>query len=280
MRSFAVKSDNRLYAVAASCGFLASLLLMLSYAGQAHAQTGVYATICVPASSISIDQPANDSTVTSSPVTIEGSVNQANQIEIYVDDEFDSILPLTIGQSTYSGTLQLPTGTHTVRVVAINSCDGVSGEATSVVTYVVPPTQPSTGETTPTGVTPTDDTTITIGTPPAPGLTTGEQQPSLAGLGLPPLISRPLEQLFGWLNINPIDANGDAQTLSFGRAAVIFTSMYLLVIGLAPAAIRVIATLPFVISATASATTARRRHIIGVGVRTVSLIVLIGALLL
>lgn len=279
MQSFVVRNDRHLLAVVASCGFLVSLLLVLSLAVSAHAQTNVYATICVPASTISIDQPVNDSTVTSNPVAIKGSVNQANQIEIYVDGEFDSILPLTIGQSAYSGMLQLPVGTHTVRVEAINSCDGENGEATSVITYTAPPTQPSTGETTPTGVAPTEDATITIGTP-TPGVEVGQPKSSIASLGLPPLLSRPLEQLFGWLNISPVDVNGEAQTLSFGRAAVIFMSMYLLIIGLAPTAIRAIAMLPFVISATAGTTTTRRRHIIGIGVRVVSLIVLIGALLL
>ena len=279
MRSFAVRNDKYFLTVAASCGFLASLLMVLSLAGSAHAQTNVYATICVPASTISINQPVNDSTMTSNPVTIEGNVNQANQIEIYIDEEFDSILPLTIGQATYSGTLQLPTGTHTVRVEAINSCDGENGEATSVVTYTAPPTQPSTGETTPTGVAPTDDATITIGTP-APGTVTGQPESSLAGLGLPPLLSRPLEQLFNWLNINPIDTNGNTQTLSFGRAAVILASMYLLIIGLAPALIQAIATIPFVASATAGATAARRRRIVGTGIRIVGFVILIAALLL
>ena len=279
MRSFAVRSNNYFLTVAAGCGFLASLLLMLSLAGVAHAQTNVYATICVPASSVTINQPVNDSTVTSNPVTIEGSVNQANQIEIYIDDEFDSILPLTTGQQTYSGTLQLPTGTHTVRVEAINSCDGTNGEATSVVTFTAPPSQPSTGETTPTGVNPDQNATITIGTP-VPGATIEQTVSSRTILGLPPFLSRPLEQLFSWLNINLVDATDSTQTLSFARAAIILASMYLLIIGLPLAAVSAIAMLPVIISATSRAPVARRRRIVGIGIRVVGFVVLVAALLL
>ena len=258
-------------------GLIFSLFAVLSFVPSAEAQTGVHATICVPSSSITITQPINDSTVTTTKLVVSGTVNQANQIEVYVDDEFDNTIPLTIGQTQYSSTIQLPVGTHTLRVEAINSCGGQNGQATSVVTYAAPPTQASVGSETPTGVNPAQDSTITIGTPGAQTRTLEGSQPYL---GLPPLIGKPLEEGLRWLDITPFDSMSDKGGLSLTRAVIITLSMYLLLFGLIPRAVHVLAGSAAFVAATPHRTMLSRRHMIAWGVRVLALLVLLLALFL
>jgi hypothetical protein len=258
-------------------GFIVSLFAVLSFVPSAAAQTGVHATICVPSSSITITQPINDSTVTTTELVVSGTVDQANQIEVYVDDEFDNTIPLTIGQTQYSSTIQLPVGTHTLRVEAINSCGGQNGQATSVVTYAAPPTQASVGSETPTGVNPAQDSTITIGTP---GAQTGTLEGSRPYLGLPPLIGKPLEEGLRWLDITPFDSMSDKGGLSLTRAAIITVSMYFLLFGLISKAVHILAGSAAFVAATPHRTMLSRRHMIAWGVRGLALLVLLLALFL
>ncbi|QHN42375.1 hypothetical protein GII36_00685 [Candidatus Mycosynbacter amalyticus] len=278
MRSFTAKNARRSFA------YLTLLAVILtSQAAPAWAQSSsVYATLCGTTSHITIAQPASDSTVTAAQVTVSGTVAQANQIEVYIDDEFDSTIPLTVGQTTYSGSVQLPNGTHTLRVEAINSCSGQNGEATSVVTYTIPPAQASSGTAAATGVAPAQGGAVTIG--PAPTVSQGvggaPRQEAAMPLGLPPLLGRPLEQALDWLNIAPHDQQSGATGLSLGRAMFVVLGMYFLVLGAAPTLVHTLAGLGVVTRVTPQSNSARRQYLVRWGVRVAGLLVLLLALFL
>lgn len=262
--------------------FVASLAITAGASTQAYAQSSaVYATLCGSSSHVAITQPKSDSTVASSEVTVAGTVSQANQIEVYVDDEFDSTVPLTIGQSTYSTTIQLPAGTHTIRVEAINSCSGQNGEAASVVTYTPPPAQASSGASATTGVADSRGGAVSVG--PAPTVTQGgsaTSQESVMPLGLPPLLGRPLLQTLDWLNITHQDEQGGSTSLSISRAVFVVLGMYLLVLGVGSVLVDMAASSAAVAAVTPQANTVRRRQLVRWGVRGVGLLVLLLALFL
>lgn len=261
---------------------LAAAITTLFVPRAAFAQSSsVYATLCGATSQIAIAQPVSDSTVTSPEVVVGGTVSQANQIEVYINDEFDSTIPLVIGQSTYSSTIQLPSGTHTIKVEAINSCGGQNGEATSVITYTPPPAQASSGEGANTQVASSQGSGIRVGTPPT--VTSGDGAPMTqesTPLGLPPAIGRPLEQLLDWLNISHQDNTDGPSSLSIGRAVFVVGGMYFLVLGIAPAAARVLASSTAFVALTPHADMLRRRQLVRWGVRGVGLLILLLALFL
>ena len=261
--------------------FVASTAVTAGAPTQAYAQSSaVYATLCGSSSHITIARPASDSTVASSEVTVDGMVSQANQVEVYVNDEFDSTVPLTIGQSSYSTTIQVPTGTHTIRVEAINSCSGQNGDATSVVTYT-PPTQASSGESAMTGVTESRGGAISVG-PPSTVTQGGSatKQESAMPLGLPPLLGRPLVQALDWLNITHQDQQGGSTSLSIGRAVFVVLGMYFLVLGVGSAVVHALAGSAVFTAVTPQANAIRRRQLIRWGVRGAGLLILLLALFL
>lgn len=277
MRYF-VARNNKLFLVCLVCfGIIAPALVTTTPVGAQS--SSVYATLCGATSHVSITQPVSDSTVAQSAVTLQGNVTQANQIEVYVDGEFDSTIPLTIGQSSYSGSIQLPTGTHTIRVEAINSCSGQNGDATSVVTYTPPPAQGSTGQTTPTQVVPSSGGVVTVdSTSRAAG--EGVPQQSNLPLGLPPVIGAPLMQSLEWLGITHSDTADGVHGLSVWRAVFVVSGMYLVVLGAAPFVIHYVAQTTIFTAMTSQATTIRRRQLAQWTFRGVGLVILLLALFL
>src|SRR3990167_2389805 len=119
MRSIVVAKSKVglvLFGVLISAVFVAVIAVAPSYAQQ----TIVAATVCLPASTVMIVEPASDSIVTEAAVQLSGSVSQANQIEVYVDDIFDHTIPLGIAQTSFTGVVQMTQGTHTLKLVAVN----------------------------------------------------------------------------------------------------------------------------------------------------------------
>lgn len=214
----------------------------LWHANPTSAQSNVIAaTICTTGSTITITQPVSDSTVTEPSIPLQGTVSQANQIEVYVNDVLDSVIPLSIGQISYSSTVQVSPGTHTIKVVAINSCPGADGSASSVVTYQPPPdSTPSTGSDTPTGVGDgTDGSGVVIG--PDDQVQTDDSQAPL----LPKEFTAPLESAMHWLNINTGDTKESA-TMPLWRAAAVGAGLYLVIVGVAASAVQFAAGIPAV----------------------------------
>ncbi len=252
-----------------------SLLATFIVVPHVLAQTSIGATICQASSSVSFTTPLSDSVVTAATVPLAGTVNQANQIQIYVDDVFDSIIPLSIGQTTFSGSVQLTPGTHTIKAVAQTTCPGANGTASAVVTYT-PPTQgtPSAGSTTPTVV----NNSQTGGS--VRVSTSGETLPtSSSSVLMPQVLVAPFQGVLGWLNINVGDS-GEAHSLSLWRAMAIGVGLYLVIFGIAAIIIQMVASLPGVALFLPTQTASGRIKWVSWGFRGVGLLIVVAALLL
>ncbi len=242
----------------------------------AAAQAGsiIGATVCAPSSTLTLAHPVSDSVVTESTVPLDGTVTQANQIVIKIDNVFDSIIPLTIGQTTFSSSVQLSVGTHTIEVTAVSTCPGASGSASSVVTYEAPPqTSSSTGTATPTdvgGVIISHDTVDQVATG-------GTDQPGLLGQA-----AIPFQTIAGWLNVNAGGDHGSpgTQTMSIGQAVVLTSGMYLSVIGMAPGLVSTVASFPVVANVLPSANLPTRMRWFSRGGRIAGLVMIFGSLFL
>jgi len=101
--------------------------------------------------SLSVDAPPSDSVVDQPTVKIIGTVADATQIDISIDGQYDSTVPLSVGQTSYQADVQLTAGTHTISLVANDACQMQDAEASIVVTYQ-PKTTPGSGSETPTDV--------------------------------------------------------------------------------------------------------------------------------
>lgn len=253
--------------------FVSVWLVSAYFGAQAGAQTAVGATVCQTESMVSLTQPVSDSTVTTATVPLAGSVMQANQIEVYVDDVFDSTIPLAMGQTTYTGAVQIAEGTHTIKVIAVNVCPGPNGSASSVVTYEPPPeTAPSTGNETPTETGGEDGVVVST----AGGEITGE---GTGGQPFPEQLSIPFQRFLGWLNITTADTT-EGQSLSLWRAVVIGGGLYLLVVGVATTAVQMIASIPAVTALLPAPTKVSRVRWLSWGFRGLGLLLVLGGLLL
>lgn len=244
---------------------------------QAQTTTGgstVGAVVCAAGSTIVLNEPVSDSVVTQPEVELSGTVDQASQIEVYIDNVFDSIISLSMGQAVFNGSVQLSAGTHTVKVVAVHTCSGVNGTASSVITYTPPSSnvEPSDGSEVPTEV----SGGVTISPESETEKLPDEQPHSL----LPEVITMPFERALEWLNVNTSDSS-EGKSLSFWRAAAIGGGLYLLVVGGTGMMISAIVGTPTFSSgifATVPPTT--RRRIVAWALRFLGLAIVGAALLL
>lgn len=228
-----------------------------TYAQSLDSGSVVGVTVCTDSSQISLMQPVSDSVVTEPSVPLVGTVEQAGQIEIKIDGAFDSIIPLSIGQTSFTGSVQLTPGTHTIQLTAISVCPGDSGKATAVVTYTPPPQTPSFGDDTPTTVEgKTTPSAESLGDKPIEGgFDLGKQFPALPGIAR-------------WLNIDFGEDGGDGiDRLSVGQALVLTVGAYLVVIGIAPVLLPRIATIPLVAQVLPSLSLPGRIRFLAIGSR-------------
>jgi hypothetical protein len=132
---------NRLAAFGVGLIFVAVILP----GSNVGATSNLQAIICrqTPAT-LTITRPQSDSVVNDHAITLSGSVWQASQLEIYVDDAFSGVESLSSNTTSYTTTVQLSPGTHTIKVVAIDICQVGNGTASIVLTYQ-PISTPSTG---------------------------------------------------------------------------------------------------------------------------------------
>lgn len=274
MRGLAIAKSSRF-------GWLIAAIAVSSIAGcgisrSVFADDGsvIGATVCTSASTITLTAPVSDSVVTDASVSIAGTVTQASQIEIQIDGTFDSILPLTIGQTSFSGTVQLTKGTHTITATAVSICPGASGSAAVVVTYEPAVETPSTG-----GQTGTN----TEGDKSVGGVTINSEgstitSPPQSGFGFFSPILQPLEGIASWLNLNTGDSSGDVASMPVVRALVFTGGIYLFVIGIAPSLVQVVASLPVIVSTIPAMTLTHRMRLLSRGGRIIGLLLMIGAL--
>lgn len=257
---------------------VAALLLSFGsasvYALTNNGSTTIDAILCNPASTIAITAPVSDSIVTNPSVPLEGTVTQSNQIEVYIDTVFDHIIPTTPGQTSFSDSVQLTEGTHTVKVVAINACTGANGESQAVVTYQKPETGGGTG----------DGDSSGTDTPTEAGVYIGEGVPSSESAGgddksdlLPPLAV--MTPLLEWLNIKTADI-GETQGLSVWRAVMMTAGMYLVTVGMATVVVQSVASLPALQAVLPSAPATTRGRWVSRGFRVGGLLLVLAALFL
>ena len=267
------------YIASVARSFIVVAVLLLSFGSVSvnaltnDGSTTIDAILCTPASAIAITSPASDSIVTNPSVPLEGTVTQSNQIEVYIDAVFDHIIPTTPGQTSFSDSVQLTEGTHTVKVVAINACAGVNGESQAVVTYQ----KPQTGE-------PGDGDSSGTDTPTEAGVYIGERVPSSESAGgddksdlLPPLAV--MTPLLEWLNIKTADI-GETQGLSVWRAVMMTAGMYLVTVGMATVVVQSVASLPALQAVLPSAPATTRGRWVSRGFRVGGLLLVLAALFL
>lgn len=132
MLSFGTRNVRKL-ALLATFAFVVPVMLSRPVSAR---DTTVGATLCngVTGSAISITTPQNDSVLSAQEVTVEGAVSNATYIEVSVDGAYDTTYPLSIGDTTYSLTVSLGSGTHTIRLVANDRCQLQNDSAETVVT--------------------------------------------------------------------------------------------------------------------------------------------------
>ena len=195
--------------------------------------TNVQVNIC-GAATITLEQPQSDSVVTAPSVTISGRVTQASQMEVLVNDQFDSVIPIALGQEEFTSTVTLAPGTHTIMVKAIDSCSGAPVTDASVVTYTPPPSTPSSGAATP--------TEVSGGVVIAPQGDIVPLQPEHT------LLPGPLvdgwQRLLEWMNIAPFDTSEQTHDrLSFWGALLITAGVYLIMVGVGKRLLKKLTTL-------------------------------------
>lgn len=238
MRGFAVPKNSLL--VGSIMLVVASVAGAGISASRANAQSAINAIICGAGAHITISEPQSDSVMTTPSVTIIGAVAQAGQIEVAVDGTYDSVIPLDVGQTTYESTIQLPQGTHTIQLTAVDSCGSTNAEETVVVTFTPPPSSDSNGSDTQTGVAP-EVGGVSISSQ-ADDVTVKEVNPG--GL-LPAPLAQGLNNVLKWMNIASSDSTNDGLAqLSLARAAVLTTGVYMAVIGVAQSIITLAAATP------------------------------------
>lgn len=106
-------------------------------AQMAGAESNLAAIICDPSrpASLTVVRPQSDSVVTSADIELSGDVTQASQLEIYVDDAYSGVVPLSYNDNHFSTTVSIGLGTHTIKVVAVDVCQVGNATASVVVTY-------------------------------------------------------------------------------------------------------------------------------------------------
>lgn len=117
------------------------------------ASTSVNAAICGTGAgaTLAITSPESDSVVSNPTISVSGDVTNATQIDVSIDGQYNSTVPLSAGQTSYQTSVQLSAGTHTISLIANDVCQMQDGTASVVVTYQAQ-TTPSTGQGTPTQV--------------------------------------------------------------------------------------------------------------------------------
>lgn len=170
-------------------GFFMPLMAMPVVAGDVHA------IICRNPSTVTISSPGNDTILKNGTVSLAGVVSQASQLEVSIDGQYDSTIPVAYTSTTYSGSVRLTLGTHTIKVVSVDICQLGNADATVVVTYQPDILKQSEGVNVPTE----------IGNMPGVRVEGAAQSPAPASSPIPSVVVRPLQQLGEALDLAPTD---------------------------------------------------------------------------
>ncbi|MDB5183836.1 MAG: hypothetical protein JWO07_517 [Candidatus Saccharibacteria bacterium] len=187
------------------------------FAPMTFAQSTIKAQLCNQ-SVVTIVQPAHDGTVNNPVVHFTGTVGNANQIEVYVDNNYSTQIPLSSGATTYASDVTIGTGTHAIKLSAVGNCSGVTnGEASLVVTY-----EPAKA------AGPTSTNVSENGSKVGSTDSTPQSQSPLS-----PSLDNNLSSIGQWLNIKIDNQQASQSQLSFVRGGVLVAGLVLSVFGVA-----------------------------------------------
>lgn len=170
-------------------------LLLPSTATRAQSTLQVLVCNSDETSSIRILEPLSDSLGNKPTIEITGEVFRANQIEVYVNDTYSGVVPLSYGATDFRTSVNVNPGTQTIQLVAVDICQ-VGNSAASVVLTYQPDVAPSTGSSTETNV---DGVINNSAQGPRP-----QQQSFLEQYVLPPLVN-----IAGGLDLTEINNTAD-----------------------------------------------------------------------
>lgn len=129
-------------------GLLASAVSLLAYNSSAHGlQDNIQVMVCPAAnqSYLTVLRPQSDSVVSEPKLPISGSVEYISQIDFFIDDVYNNTVALGFSATDFETSLTLNPGTHTIKLIATDSCSQTTHEYSLVVTYE-PKTPPSIGQ--------------------------------------------------------------------------------------------------------------------------------------
>jgi hypothetical protein len=103
---------------------------------------------------VTVASPVSDSTVNQPTFLVSGSVTSATQIEVRIDDVYNSTISIGLSQTQFLFSVTLTQGTHTISLLANDVCAVHDGTANLVITFD-PSIVPTPGSDVPTDTTPT-----------------------------------------------------------------------------------------------------------------------------
>lgn len=224
--------------VALITGAFAGVAIMATGADVAAQDAGnrIEVMICpgTGGSVMTLTEPKNDSVVSGPKVTVGGSVLYISQIDFFIDNVYNNTLALGNSDVAFDSTLTLSPGTHTLKIVATDSCSQATHTESVVVTYE-PAIQPSVGEEV--------ETTVAGEVTNSPDDTTDVAKQSALESFINNIIAPPVISLGKALDVIP--QNGEA-TKSEGEnivrssafvvgSAFVFLALYVGVLGALPA---------------------------------------------
>jgi hypothetical protein len=77
----------------------------------------------------------NRSTVKTRFFMFSGSIHNVSQIRVYIDNVYSQTIPIDSGAVDYSFTIDIPQGTHDIKLSAIDAFTGATIEKTVTITY-------------------------------------------------------------------------------------------------------------------------------------------------
>lgn len=88
-----------------------------------------------PAPALDVTNVSSPVTATTMPLAINGTVSSLTQIQIYVDGAYSSTIPLTPDATSFSYSLNLNQGTHSVEFLGISAYTTTNPSVTLSITY-------------------------------------------------------------------------------------------------------------------------------------------------
>jgi hypothetical protein len=155
-------------AVAAAKFFILSVAVLgLFTGGVVMAQTpddNIEVMICPDPSqsSLMVREPQSDSVTDQPSADINGSIQLISQIDFFIDDVYNHTLALAHQDTSFSTKISLSPGTHTLKLVATDSCSNTVHTESMIITHE-PAIQPSIGQNVDTQVEGRDDLTVNEG---------------------------------------------------------------------------------------------------------------------